>query len=180
MKNILNLSLSLFFNQILGVVSGMMCLIFAFFLSGSGIWAFVLYLAFTLSFFIYIQYKSAFKCGFHDSDRRNKKESKAYLFKGCIAGVISSIPVIALIVVYFVALLMSNNALAQFSRLIFSFVTMYFSWPLSGIFPNHANEIIVASILPLTLVPSLGYVAGYKNFDIFDKICILLRIKPKV
>ena len=180
MKNIFKLSLSLFFNQILGVVSGMMCFMFAFFLAGTGIWAFVLYLAITFSFFVYIQYQAAFKSGFHDSDRRNKKESKAYLLKGAAAGAISAIPVLALIIIYFVALFIGNNALNQVSKLILSFVTMYFSWPLSGIFPNHSNEIVAATILPLVLVPSLGYIAGYKNFDLFDKICLILRIKPKV
>ena len=179
MKHIFKLSVSLFLNQILAVTAGIMCVLFVLFLAGNGIGAHLLFLAMTFSFFAYIEYRAAFKYGFHDADRRNKPNSHAYLYKGAIAGLISSIPLIILLVLFFCFYatyqLRPMNVAALYTRI----WSMYYCWPMCNIFPNHAIEVYCTSILPLVVFPYLGYIAGYKNFLISDIIYKFLRIKPQ-
>ena len=57
---------------------------------------------------------------------------------------------------------------------------MYYCWPMCNIFPNHIPEVFLTSLLPVTIIPGLGYIAGYKNFMLYDIVCRILRIKPRV
>lgn len=179
MKNILKLSVSLFFNQILAIVAGGMCIIPSRLFFGNALIGSAVFLAVTLSFFAYIEYKAAFKYGFHDSDRRNKPNSRLYLSKGLISGLISAIPLLVLVILYLISLFNGNLSLRAASTLFTGFASMYYAFPLSGIIPNHITEIFLTSLIPTLLFPWLGYIAGYKNIVIFDKICQILRIKPQ-
>ena len=167
-------------NQILASTGGIMCVIFVLLLAGSTLQAHLLFLALTFPFFIYIEYRAAYKYGFHDSDRRNNPDSKAYLFKGALAGIISSIPLMLLIAFYIYCVTSGFTASMQFAKLYVRIFSMYYCWPMCNIFPNHTLAVFLTSIIPLFVIPCAGYIAGYKNFMISDIVFKTLRIKPKV
>ena len=180
MKNIFKLSLSLFFNQILGSTAAAMCVLFTTLLFGNELTGHFVFLAITFTFFTYIQYRAAFKYGFHDADRRNNPNSRLYVIKGAFAGLISAIPLMLLISFYIFCLIKGYVNTSMFAILYTRIASMYYCWPMCNIFPNHILTVLLTSILPLTVIPCIGYVAGYKNIMIFDYICRILRIKPKV
>lgn len=180
MKQIAKLSLSLFFNQILADTAGIMCVLFVVFVAGNGIGAHLLFLAITFPFFGYIEYRAAFKYGFHDSDRRNKPSSRAYLYKGALAGLISAVPLILLLAFYLYCMFSNYVHTLHLASLYTRIWSMYYCWPIYCIFPNHTLAVFFTSVLPLIIFPCLGYIAGYKNFLISDIIFKLLRIKPQV
>ena len=176
MKKTLKLSLSLLGNQFLASIGGAMCILFAYFRAGDTITAHVIFLLFAYPFFIYIEYRSAFYHGFHDSNRRNAPDSKSYLFKGALAGFISAIPMIVLIIVYVV--FYDNVFVSQSAKLYARVIAMYYNWPMCNIFPNHTLEVLLSSLAGLIVFPMIGYIAGYKNFVISDKIYKALKITP--
>lgn len=178
MKKIFKLSLSLLGNQFLASIGGFMCVIFVWLLAGDSIYAHLIFLLFTYPFFIYIEYRSAFNYGFHNSDRRNKPKSKSYIYKGALAGAISGIPLFALISVYIISLASNNIFLSETAKLYARIISMYYSWPMCNIFPNHILEVLLSSVIGVILFPTLGYIAGYKNIVISDKIYKLLKIQP--
>ena len=135
-----------------------------------------IFLLFAYPFFIYIEYRSAFYHGFHDSNRRNAPDSKSYLFKGALAGFISAIPMIVLIIVYVV--FYDNVFVSQSAKLYARVIAMYYNWPMCNIFPNHTLEVLLSSLAGLIVFPMIGYIAGYKNFVISDKIYKALKITP--
>lgn len=176
MKKTLKLSLSLIGNQFLASIGGAMCILFAYFLAGDTIMAHVIFLLFSYPFFIYIEYRSAFYHGFHDSNRRNAPDSKSYLFKGALAGLISAVPMLILIIVYVACY--DNVIISQSAKLYARAIAMYYNWPMCNIFPNHTLEVLLSSLVGLIVFPMIGYIAGYKNFVISDKIYKALKIKP--
>lgn len=180
MKQLFKLSLSLLMNQILASTGGIMCVIFVLLLAGSTLGAHFLFLALTFPFFIYIEYRAAFKYGFHDSNRRNNPNSKAYLFKGALAGLISAIPLILLICFYIYCLLSGFDSSLQFAKLYVRIFSMYYCWPMCNILPNHTLAVFLSSLIPMIIIPCAGYIAGYKNFLISDIIFKTLKVKPRV
>jgi len=165
MKNVFKLSLSLLGNQILASVGGAMCILFVNLIAGDTIAGHLLFLAINLSFFIYIEYRAAFTHGFHDSDRRNRPESKSYLFKGLAAGVISVIPVSVLIgcFVYFYAI--GHEPWMNLIKIVLRSVATYYVFPMLNLFPNHSLAVILSTLVLPLVIPMLGYIAGYKNFE---------------
>lgn len=180
MKNIFKLSLSLLGNQILASVGGFMCIIFVWFIAGSSIWSQVIFLAMTFPFFIYIEYRAAYKFGFHDSNRRNKPNDKSYLYKGALAGLISAIPLYILILTYIVTNAFGNVGIAQFAKLYARVLAMYYNWPMCNIFPNHDIAVFLTSMIPVVIFPMIGYIAGYKNIMISDYIYKLFKIQKNI
>ncbi len=175
MKNIFKLSLSLLANQFLASVGGFMCIIFVWMLAGDSIWSQIIFLLFTFPFFTYIEYKSAHKYGFHDSDRRNNPDSKKYLYKGAVSGIISSIPLYSLVAIYIVSNNSGSIVIAQFSKLYTRIISMYYNWPMCNIFPNHITEVFLSSLIPLIIIPMIGYIAGYKGIYITDGFFRMLK-----
>jgi len=180
MKNTLKLALSLIGNQFISVIGAAMCIIFSNLFFGDTIAAHIVFLLFTMPFFVYIEYRAAFMYGFHDSNRRNRPNDKSYLFKGFIAGLISYIPIIILIILYLFRFYSNQIPFANFYKIIIRISTMYYNFPMCNLFPNHCPGVIISSILPPLIVPMLGYIAGYKNFLISDLFLKNKRSAPKV
>lgn len=179
MKDIFKLSLSLLANQFLASVGGYMCIIFVWLIGGSSIWSQFLFLLMTFPFFIYIEYRAAYKYGFHDSNRRNNPEDRSYIYKGAVAGLISAVPLYILIITHIIANYMGASTVAQFSKLYTRMFSMYYNWPMCNIFPNHNIAVMLTSMLPVIIFPALGYIAGYKNIVISDKFFKLIGFSPK-
>ncbi len=175
MSKVFKLSLSLFFNQILATVGGFMCIIFVNLVAGDTIAAQLLFLAITMPFFIYINYRASFTVAFHDSDRRNKPESNNYLYKGALAGLISIIPLIILVCVYLYFYFTNQIPWANLIKIITRIYSLYYNFPMCNIFPNHCPEVLVSSLFIPIISAWLGYIAGYRNFSIYDKILIYLK-----
>lgn len=167
-KNLLKLSVSLFLNQILASIGGFMCIILVWLLFKDRMAAHILFFAITFSFFYYIEYMAAFKAGFHNEDRRNKPNSKKYIFTGAFAGLISAIPALLFYIFYIVTTFTAGEGLQKVAILYYRILNMYYSWPLGNIFPNHMNAVFLTSFIPMIIIPMLGYIAGYKNFIFSD------------
>ena len=173
MKKILKLSLSLLANQFLASIGGFMCVIFVWLIARDSIYSHLIFLLITYPFFIYIEFRAAFNYGFHNPDRRNKPESKSYIYKGALSGLISAIPLIVLICIYIVTR-SSNVILSETAKLYSLIICMYYNWPMCNIFPNHVTAVLLSSIIGVVIFPMLGYIAGYKNFILRDKIYEIL------
>ncbi len=180
MKNILKLSLSLIGNQFIAVVGAAMCIIFTGLFFGDTVLAHVVFLLFTMPFFIYIEYRAAFTYGFHDANRRNAPNDRSYIFKGFFAGLISYLPLIILITIYLCYFFLNQIPWANFYKIIIRIASMYYNFPMCNLFPNHAPEVLISSIIPPILVPMLGYIAGYKNFVISELFFKSKKTLPKV
>jgi hypothetical protein len=165
MKNIFKLSLSLLGNQILASVGGAMCIIFVHLIAGDTIPAHILFLAINMSFFVYIEYRAAFTHGFHDADRRNKPESKKYLYKGFLSGAISVIPLLIIIAFFVYFYVICHKPWMNLIKIILRSVATYYVFPMLNLFPNHSLGVILSSLIIPLVVPTLGYIAGYKNFE---------------
>ena len=166
MKNIIKLSLSLLGNQFVSVIGAAMCIIFTNLFFGDTILSHIVFLLFTMPFFIYIEYRAAFTYGFHDSNRRNAPNDKSYILKGFWAGLISFLPLIILITIYLSYFFTNQIPWANFYKIIIRISSMYYNFPMCNLFPNHSPAVLISSIIPPLLVPMLGYIAGYKNFVI--------------
>ena len=180
MKNILKLSLSLLGNQFISVIGAAMCIIFTNLFFGNTIATHIVFLLFTMPFFLYIEYRAAFTYGFHDPNRRNAPNSKSYLIKGLVAGFISFIPVMIIIVIYLYYFYSNQIPWANFYKIIIRISSMYYNFPMCNLFPNHCPAVIMSSIIPPLFVPMLGYIAGYKNFVISNLIFKNKNQSPKV
>jgi len=180
MKNILKLSLSLLGNQFISVIGAAMCIIFTNLFFGNTIATHIVFLLFTMPFFIYIEYRAAFTYGFHDSNRRNAPSDKSFLFKGLISGFISYIPIMILIVLYLFNFYSNQIPLSNFYKIIIRIFSMYYNFPMCNLFPNHCPEVIISSIIVPLFVPMFGYIAGYKNFVISDLFFKNRKTQPKV
>ena len=97
-----------------------------------------------------------------------------------MAGAISVVPLAILVFLHFLFTFTGDITAKAIVTLFAGFASMYYAFPLSSIIPNHIVFVLLASLLPPIIFPWIGYIAGYKNFDIFDIICKWLRIKPKV
>lgn len=180
MKNIFKLSLSLLGNQFISVIGAAMCIIFTNLFFGDTILAHIVFLLFTMPFFIYIEYRAAFTYGFHDSNRRNAPEDKSYLYKGFFAGLISYIPLIILIIIYLCYFYSGMIPWANFYKIIIRIASMYYNFPMCNLFPNHSPLVLVTSIIAPVIVPMLGYIAGYKNFVLSELFFKTKKSHPKV
>ncbi len=164
MKHILKTSLSILIDQFMSCVLGWMFVPFVIVFFNNRLSGYLLVFAICTGFFIYVAYHSAFKKGSHDSMRPLKDSSyKGYLYKGAIAGLISIIPLLVLYILY---KLTANPVVAVY----FQNANMYWTWPLSRAFPNHVQEILILSFLPIIITPWIGYIAGYKVFYITDVV----------
>ena len=179
MKSLFKLSLSLLANQFLASVGGFMCIIFVWLIAGDSIWSQLIFLLMTFPFFVYIEYRAAYKYGAHDPDRLNKKHSNSYIIKGALSGLISAIPLFILIITFIITETAGNIGISQFAKLYTRIISMYYNWPMCNIFPNHTIAVFLSSMLPVVIIPAVGYIAGYKNFILIDYIYKLFNISPK-
>ena len=162
---------SLFMDQfICSIGATMMILCVAIFFKYS-LTGFLLTAAATIIMFLYTTYRSGFKSGFHDPHRSAKKASYyGYIYKGFLAGLLSALPLLVLYVLYLYT---------QSEKVYFGFwlANMYWTFPLSGAFPNHRLLVMSLVFLPMVLVPWIGYIAGYKNFLFSD---VAMRLYKKI
>ena len=178
MKKVLKLSLSLLGNQVLGFVGSVMCIISVNLIAGDTIYAHLLFLLINLSFFIYIEYRAAFTSGFHDADRRNNCLSKKYIWKGALAGVISIIPLLIIISFFLYAYFIGNVPLTNTFTILLRISAMYYVYPMLNILPNHMLAVVLSSVIVPIVVPMLGYIAGYKNYEWTYEI-LKIRLKKE-
>ena len=176
MKNIFKLSLSLLGNQALGFVGSTMCVIFVNLIAGQTLFAHLIFLAINFSFFMYIEDRAAFMSGFHDPNRRNAPDSKKYLFKGFIAGVISLIPLLVLFGFYIYFYSIGHSPWVKLLTIYIRTVSMYYVHPMLNIIPNHALFVMITAVIIPMIIPTIGYIAGYKNYEWTYEI---LKIKTK-
>lgn len=157
MKRLLKLSGSLILDQFVGIIAGSMLVLCVALLKNS-LMAYVGAFIFAFSFYAYATYNSSFKCGFRDHHRIRKDATyKGYLYKGAISGFIAAIPLSSLYFVYLFT--RSTNVFV-----VYMIADMYWTWPLKGIIPNHPLIVTTTSLIPMVIIPWLGYIAGYKNF----------------
>ena len=162
--------LSLLGNQFLASVGGFMCIIFVWFIAGDSIAAQLVFLCITFPFFMYIEYRAAFTCGFHNPDRRNKPDSRAYIYQGALSGLLSAIPLYLLIIIYIAFKTAGEAGRANLVRFFIKVISMYYNWPMCNIFPNHQTTVILTSMIWVIVFPMIGYIAGYKNFVLSDSV----------
>ncbi len=164
MKHVLKTSLSILIDQFMSCVLGWMFVPFMVVFFKNSLSGYSLVFAICTGFFIYVTYNSAFKKGSHDSKRPLKDPTyKGYLYKGALAGLISAIPLLVLYVLY----LMSGNRVVG---VYFQNASMYCTWPLTRMFPNHIQTVMPLVFIPIVVVTWLGYIAGYKVFYITDLV----------
>lgn len=163
MKKFLKFVGSLFLDQFVGIISGsMLVLCVASFFQNSKLGYFLAFL-FCFGFYAYVTYNSAFKAGFRNTHRIQKDPSyKGFYYIGALAGMVTILPLFGLLMAY----LLSDNGIFAFGYMI---ANMYWTWPLAGIFKSHQLLIMILAYVPMILIPWIGYIAGYKNFILFDK-----------
>ncbi len=161
MKKNLKTVFELILDQFIGIISAcMLVLCVAQFFKNSQT-GYILAFCVCFGFYVYATYLTAFKAGFRDQHRILKDVAyRGYLYKGALLGAGSAIPLFVVLMIY---LLVTKSA-----SLVFYFMDMYWIWPLSRIFPNHVNELLYLAFLPMIFVPWISYIAGYKNFVLFD------------
>lgn len=160
---------SLFLDQIVGIISGSMLVLCVSSFFGNSKLGYFLAFVFSFGFYAYVTYNSSFKAGFRDTHRIQKDTNYCgYWFTGLLAGSVTILPLIALLIIY----TSTNNGIYAFYYMI---ANMYWTWPLAGIFKSHQMLIMISTYLPMTLIPWIGYIAGYKNFILFDKVIELYR-----
>lgn len=160
---------SLFLDQFVGALSGsMLVLCVSTFFNNSKL-GFLLAFIFSFGFYAYVTYNTGFKAGFKDTHRVQKDKSyRGYLFKGLLAGGITTLPLVALLIVY----ITTDNGIYA---LYYMIANMYWTWPLAGIFKSHQILIMALTYVPIVVIPWIGYIAGYKNFVLLDKFVELYK-----
>jgi hypothetical protein len=166
MKRYLKIIGSLILDQFVGIIGGsMMVLPMVTFLGDNmklgGLIAFL----FAFGFYAYVAYNTAFKGGFRDEHRiRKDLNYNGYQYKGLLCGLLAAAP---LMLYFFVCLLLRANIFNVY----YMVASMYWTWPLLQIFQGADRYLIMGLVfIPMVIIPWIGYIAGYKNFSVFDKI----------
>ena len=164
MKQLLHTAGSLFLDQFIGVIAGMMMPLCVAMLFGNRLPGYLLAAAITIFLYAYCAYRSGFKGGTKDVHRATNTPSyKGYLYRGALAGLIAAAPLLIVYIIYKA----TGNGNAAF---IFMMSNMYWTWPLKGSFPNHQQLIMATAFVPMIALPWLGYIAGYKQFLFSDLV----------
>ena len=166
MKQFFKLVGSLLLDQLVGIIGGMMTVLcVSTFFNNS----FLGYFVFCFGFYAYVTYNSAFKGGFRDP-RRIRKDTpySGYWYKGALAGIVSVLPLLAILLVYVIS---GRPDWALY----YMVADMYWTWPLAGMFKSHQMLIMSLTFIPSILIPWIGYIAGFKNFIVLDKVLELYR-----
>lgn len=160
---------SLFLDQFVGALSGsMLVLCVSTFFNNSKL-GYLLAFIFSFGFYAYVTYNSGFKAGFKDLHRIQKDPSyRGHWFMGLLAGGVTIIPLVVLLIIY----ITTDNGVYAFYYMI---ANMYWTWPLSGIFKSHQILIMGLTYIPMVFIPWIGYIAGYNNFVLLDKIVLLYK-----
>ena len=160
---------SLLLDQFVGIIGGTMMVLCVSTFFNNSFGGYLLAFIFAFGFYAYVTYNSAFKGGFRDP-RRIRRDDKycGYLFKGALAGVLSILPLLCFYLVYFFS---RKPELAFF----YMVADMYWTWPLTGMFKSHQMLIMGTTFIPSVIIPWVGYIAGFKNFLVFDKVVEIYR-----
>lgn len=162
MKHLLKLVGSLLLDQFMGTIAGSMMVLCVYTFFKNSLTGYILAFIFCFIFYAYATYNSAFKSGFHDSHRAIKDTAyRGYWYKGAISGLISAVP---LAIVYIIYLTADKGITGTF----YMIMNMYWTWPMINIFPNHIYTVMPLVIVPLTVIPWLGYIMGYKTIFLTD------------
>ena len=169
MKQFFKLVGSLLLDQFVGIIGGMMTVLCVSVFFNNNFWGYFLAFVFCFGFYAYVTYNSAFKGGFRDPRRIRKDASYAgHWYKGALAGVVSVLPLLGVLLFYVI------SGREQWA-LYYMVADMYWTWPLSGIFKSHQMLIMSLTFVPSILIPWIGYIAGFNNFVVFDKVLEVYR-----
>lgn len=173
MKYLLKTAVSLLADQVVGIISGFMLILCVSAIFKNSLTGYIIAFCICFGFYIYVTYLSAFKSGFHDSHRVIKDTAyRGYLYKGALAGLFSAIP---LLIIYIIYKITNAGILAIY----FMIANMFWTWPMSNIFPNHIQAVFISAFVPLIIIPWLGYIAGYRNFLFSDQFMKIYRYFKK-
>lgn len=169
MKQFFKMVGSLLMDQVVGIIGGMMMVLCVSTFFNNSFTGYFLAFIFCFGFYAYVTYNSAFKGGFKDP-RRIRKECSyfGYWYKGALAGIISVLPLLSVFLVYVI----SNR---PEWALYYMVADMYWTWPLTGMFKSNQMLIMSLTFVPSVVIPWIGYIAGFKNFVVFEKILELYR-----
>ncbi len=160
---------SLFLDQLVGIISGSMLVLCVASVFQNSKWGYFLAFIFSFGFYAYVTYNSGFKAGFKDIHRIRKEPSyRGHCFIGFLAGIVTIIPLIALLIIYIIT---DNGVYALY----YMIANMYWTWPLAGIFKSHQILIMTLTYIPMVFIPWIGYIAGYNNFILLDKVVLLYK-----
>ncbi len=169
MKHFFKIVGSLLMDQFVGIIGASMMVLCVSTFFNNSFAGYLLAFAFSLGFYAYVSYNSAFKGGFRDPHRiRNETPYYGYWYKGALAGIISILPLFAVFLVYII----SKRPEWAFYYML---ADMYWTWPLTGMFKSHQMLIMSLTFIPSVFIPWIGYIAGFKNFVLFEKIIDLYR-----
>ncbi len=162
MKNLIKTVGALLLDQLVGIISGFMLVLCVSVIFKNSLNGYIIAFCICFGFYAYVTYNSAFKAGFHDSHRIAKTPSYyGYLYKGALAGAVSALPLLVIYILYRI-----TNA--GIIALYYMIANMYWTWPMGNIFPNHLPTVLALSFIPPVIIPWIGYIAGYKNFMVYD------------
>lgn len=170
MKRFFKMVGSFWLDQFVGIIGGsMMVLPVVTFFKDNMMLGYTLAFIFSFGFYAYVLYNSAFKSGFRDEKRITKDPSyRGYLYKGALGGVVAALPT----AIFFVCCMIFKEIL----YLYYEILTMYWTWPLGNILLwKNPHLVMGLAMVPTVLLPWIGYIAGYKNFSVFDKVLTAYR-----
>lgn len=169
MKHFFKLFGSLLADQFIGCISGFMLILCVSTFFKNSLSGYVLAFIICFGFYAYVTYNSAFKSGFHDHHRTIKDTRySGYLYKGASAGALSATPIMILYIIYKIT---GSGILGVY----YMVANMYWTWPMINIFPNHQPLVMPLVVLPVVIIPWIGYIAGYHNFLITDHLVNLYQ-----
>ncbi len=169
MKYLFKMAGNLLMDQFVGIISAFMLVLCVSVLFKNRLSGYLLALLICFGFYVYTACHSSFKCGFHDEHRaRRDLNYRGYLYKGAIGGALSAFPLLLCYVFYFLTK-------ARIVALYYMIFSMYWTWPMQNIFPHHLELVMTLVFIPLTAIPWVGYIAGYKNFLLTDLLMELFR-----
>lgn len=164
MKHLLKLVGALLLDQLVGIISAFMLVLCVSVIFKNSLTGYLLAFCICFGFYAYVTYNSSFKSGFHDSHRAIRdRQYKGYWYKGAVSGAVAAIP---LFVIYVLYRLTGAGIVAVY----YMIADMYWTWPMSCMFPNHRQLVMLLAFVPMVLIPWIGYIAGYKNFMVSDVI----------
>ncbi len=162
MKHLLKVTAALLLDQLVGTISGFMLVLCVSVIFKNNLNGYLIAFFICFGFYAYATYNSAFKGGFRDTHRIRKDPAyHSYLYKGALAGILSAVPLLVIYVIY-------RMTGAGIVAVYYMIANMYWTWPMSNIFPNHLQTVFALAFVPIVFIPWLGYIAGYKNFMVSD------------
>lgn len=179
MKPVWKLSATLLLNQFLADIACGMCAIPFPFMFGESKFTYILLILFIGFFFYYISYHGAYKVGFHDESKHSSNlYDKGYIKRGFLASLIAAAPTILLFVLWYIGKSFGIAILHALQMPLF-FWTLYGSWPITNLIPNHMATAFLICMAVQLVFPLIGYYSGYRGIVYSDYILKWIGLDKK-